>query len=156
MLIGKVILIDPGHGGRDDGASYNGIVEDEINLEIALMLQERLLEQGVYTLITRNADYDLSDMYSKNKKMKDLKERVKMINESNVDLFISLHMNVYRDDTVSGAQVFYQSNNEDSKIFAEILQKNLNEIQDKERRSFYIKEKGEEINLRPFPIQELY
>lgn len=134
ILIGKVILIDPGHGGRDDGASYNGILEDEINLEIALMLQERLLEQGVYTLITRNADYDLSDMYSKNKKMKDLKERVKMINEYTVDLFISLHMNVYRDNSVSGAQVFYQNKNENSKKFAEILQKNLNEIQDKERK----------------------
>ena len=134
MLLGKVILIDPGHGGMDNGASYNGVLEDEINLEISLMLQEKLLEQGVYTLITRTGDYDLSDMYSKNKKMKDLKERVRIINEANVDLFISLHMNVYNSDGVSGAQVFYQSNNENSKRLASLLQNDLNENQDKQRK----------------------
>ena len=151
LLLGKIILIDPGHGGNDNGATYNGILEDEINLSVALLLQESLLEEGVVALITRTSDYDLSDMYSNNKKMRDLKERVKMINQYKVDLFISLHMNVYRDSSVEGAQVFFQKDSDNSRRLAGMIQNELNKIQDKDRKEmlgdYYVLNNSERVGV---------
>ena len=150
-ITGRVILIDPGHGGSDNGASYDGVLEDEINLTIALELQKVLLENGAIALMTRNGDYDLSNMYDKNHKSNDLKNRVNIINSYNVDLFISLHLNMYKSDSVSGAQVFYQNDNENSFNFASILQKNINELYSKKRKvmkgNYYILEKSEKVGV---------
>ena len=145
LIMGKIILIDPGHGGKDNGASYDNVLEDEINLKIGLILYKKLLENGCFSLITRNADYDLSSMYDSNHKVKDLNNRIKMINDNMVDLFISLHLNSYSSSNVTGAQVFYQ-NNEESKKFASILQKEMNKLYLKQRKEkngdFYILNKS--------------
>lgn len=142
----KIILIDPGHGGNDNGTSYENIKEDEINLKVGLFLYQILLENGFFTLITRNGDYDLSSLNAKNHKEQDLKNRVKIINDNKVSLFISLHLNSYLDTKVSGAQVFYQKSNLESKNFAQILQQELNQLYDKKRNikigNYYILEKS--------------
>ena len=59
-LLGKVIYIDPGHGGRDPGAISGGVYEETINLEISLKLQEVLEKNGAIVYLTRYGDYDLS------------------------------------------------------------------------------------------------
>ena len=72
-LVGKTIYVDAGHGGKDNGAYYDTVIEDEINLNICKKLIIKLIESGAYVLSTRSADYDLSSIYSKNKKREDLK-----------------------------------------------------------------------------------
>lgn len=123
---GNVIFIDPGHGGNDNGTSFESVLEDEINLKIAHILYEMIINEGGMCYLTRVSDYDLSDMYSKNHKLDDLRRRVNMIDSLNTSLFISLHLNSYSSSNVEGIQVFYQKHNENSKILADILQTNLN------------------------------
>ena len=94
-LIGKTIYVDAGHGGLDNGASFDGVLEDEINLKISGYILERLVDLGAYVLTSRTSDYDLSSMYDKNKKRNDLINRVKQINQSRVDIFVSIHLNSF-------------------------------------------------------------
>lgn len=128
------IYIDPGHGGKDNGTSFNDIVEDEINLKIALKIYEDLLTQGYIVLISRTDDYDLSDMYAKNHKIQDLNKRIQYIKENKVDIFVSIHLNSYGSETVSGAQVFYKKNIESSKNFAILMQEELNKYNKKDKK----------------------
>lgn len=77
------IYIDPGHGGVDSGASYGGVYEKNLALSVANKLKENLIQLGYQVLMTRTADYNV-----------DFKtERSKMANQSNADLFISIHFN---------------------------------------------------------------
>ena len=104
------IVIDPGHGGEDGGAiSRSGLPESKYNLEIALRLKDLFHLLGHHTKMTRTADvsiYTKGETLSQ-KKASDLKERVKLINETENALLISIHQNHYPDDRYSGAQVFY-------------------------------------------------
>ncbi|NQM23231.1 cell wall hydrolase [Streptococcus suis] len=77
------VYIDPGHGGRDSGASYGGVHEKNLALSVSNKLRENLLQYGIDVLMTRTGDYDV-----------DFKtERSRMTNASNADLFISIHFN---------------------------------------------------------------
>ncbi|HHT7657587.1 TPA: GBS Bsp-like repeat-containing protein [Streptococcus suis] len=77
------VYIDPGHGGRDSGASYGGVHEKNLALSVSNKLRENLLKYGINVLMTRTGDYDV-----------DFKtERSRMTNASNADLFISIHFN---------------------------------------------------------------
>ncbi|MDG3135676.1 GBS Bsp-like repeat-containing protein [Streptococcus suis] len=77
------VYIDPGHGGRDSGASYGGVHEKTLALSVSNKLRENLLQYGINVLMTRTGDYDV-----------DFKtERSRMTNASNADLFISIHFN---------------------------------------------------------------
>ena len=62
-IISTVIFIDPGHGGKDNGTSFESIVEDELNLKISKYLYESIIEDGGMCYLTRNEDYDLSYAY---------------------------------------------------------------------------------------------
>ncbi len=151
MLNGKIIYIDAGHGGKDNGAVYEGVVEDEINLNIANYLLEDLVKLGIYVLTTRTSDYDLSNIYDKNKKKHDLINRVNYINNSRPDAFISVHLNAYKGNSISGAQVFYQ-NNEKSKKLANSIQNKLNSIFLKKERNiklgdYYLLNKSNPIGV---------
>lgn len=126
-LIGQTIYVDAGHGGKDNGASFEGVLEDEINLKIAGYVIENLMDLGAYVLTSRTSDYDLSNIYDKNKKKNDLINRVRQINDSKVDIFVSIHLNSYSSSNVSGAQVFYQKT-DSSKLLAQTLQENLNTL----------------------------
>ena len=127
VLKGKTIYIDPGHGGRDPGTIYKDIKESEINLEIANELKQELEKQGAKIYLTRIGDYDLSKIETKNHKKSDLLERAKLINESECDIYISIHLNSDTTETWSGAQTFYTNNNKQNKILATIIQNKLKE-----------------------------
>ncbi|MGG7163028.1 N-acetylmuramoyl-L-alanine amidase CwlD [Clostridium ihumii] len=123
----KIILIDPGHGGIDGGASAaDGTVEKNINLNIALELAKLLKENGFKVFLTRDEDRGLySDSGSvKEKKIQDLNERCKLKKDTNCDLFISIHLNKFSDASCKGAQVWYSKNSESEEI-ANIIQSNL-------------------------------
>ena len=128
ILYGKVIVIDPGHGGNDNGAEVNNVLEDEINLSIAKLLYQKLFDQGCIVHITRVGDYDLAPQDSQTRKMKDLKRRTSFINEVDADLFISIHLNIFIQEQVKGIQVFYQQYKDESKKLAKSLQNEFNRL----------------------------
>ena len=121
------IVIDAGHGGVDGGAtSCTGKLESSFNLEITLRLNDLFHLLGYETRMIRTTD---SSVYTSGetiaqKKVSDLKERVRLINETENPLLISIHQNMYSDGRYSGAQVFYAGDNE-SRLLAEKLQMNL-------------------------------
>lgn len=120
------ICVDPGHGGKDGGAIYNGINEKDINLEIGILLKDVLEEMGYMVVLTRDDDYHLpkGGTYTK---VTDLNERIKIIEESQAYLVISIHANKFESSSVHGAQTFYNSRSRDSMVLASLIQKNLNE-----------------------------
>ncbi len=111
-LTGKTIIIDPGHGFKDPGTSYGKIYEKDINLNIGLYLQNELGALGATVLMTRDGDYDLSKPNANYRKKSDFDNRIKMINDSNADLYISIHLNYLSDASYYGPQVFYDKENE--------------------------------------------
>lgn len=120
-LLGRVIYIDPGHGGVDPGAIYKEIEEEDINLEISLKLRDLLEKNGAIVYLTRDGDYDLS-ITKNRRKRSDLSNRVNMINNSNCDLYLSIHLNSESTSSWRGAQVFYDDINKNNLIFAQIMQ----------------------------------
>lgn len=123
QLLGYTFVIDPGHGGKDDGTSYGGVAEDEVNLAISTYLYELCIEEGAFVIITRTGDYDLASLYASNRKREDLAKRVAYINQSQANLFISIHMNAYRNESVKGPMVYVKKNDEESHhLGQEILQ----------------------------------
>ncbi|MCM1370376.1 MAG: N-acetylmuramoyl-L-alanine amidase [Clostridium sp.] len=124
-LLGKVIYVDPGHGGKDPGAIYKDIYESNINLSISLKLASSLESQGAIVLLTRTGDYDLAVNNAVNRKRSDLGMRARIINESNCDMYISIHLNSIASSTWRGAQVFYDDVNPKNKDIAIIMQETL-------------------------------
>lgn len=121
-LLGKVIYIDPGHGGPDPGAMYVGIKEKDINLKISKKIEETLTSLGAIVYLTRYGDYDLSVTNTINRKRSDLSRRSKIVNDSDCDLFLSIHLNAEDTGLWRGAQVFYNDKNKENKKIAQIFQ----------------------------------
>lgn len=123
----NVIVIDAGHGGVDGGAtSCTGKLESAYNLEISLRLRDLFHLLGYPTRMIRTTD---TSIYTKgdtiaSQKMSDLKERVRIVNESENNILISIHQNNFTDSRYSGAQVFYP-NTEGSRELAERMQSAL-------------------------------
>lgn len=136
---GKVIVVDAGHGVPDEGAeSSRGTTEAETNLRIALKLQNLLEQSGCTVILTRsdeNAIYDLDKNTLKEKKISDIRNRVKIGNNSSADIFVSIHLNKIPQSQYWGWQCFYNSGNENSSNLAKKIQANLNDsIQRKNKR----------------------
>lgn len=118
------LIIDPGHGGEDGGAtSCTGKLESGYNLEIALRLEDMLHFLGFRTEMIRRTD---TAVYRKGetiaqKKVDDLKNRVRIVNETSGGVLLSIHQNYFSQAQYSGAQVFYGSA-EGSKALAEAVQ----------------------------------
>lgn len=118
------IIIDPGHGGEDGGTtSCTGVLESNVNLQISLRLRDLLNLLGYDTLMIRTTDVSI---YTKGetiaaKKVSDLKERVRIVNEAENALLISIHQNHFSDSKYSGAQVFYAAT-EGSEALAKTMQ----------------------------------
>lgn len=106
----KTVIIDAGHGGEDGGAtSYTGTLESQINLQIALRLDDLMHLLGIRTVMIRNSDFSVStggDSIAA-RKVSDLKERVRIINETEDAIMLSIHQNHFTDSRYRGAQVFY-------------------------------------------------
>lgn len=125
----NTIVLDPGHGGEDPGkVGVNGVLEKEINLQIAMQVKEILEEKNIQVVMTRMEDEMLCPKDADNKKREDMRKRVEMINEVNPVLAVSIHQNSYTDPEVSGAQVFYYLGSEEGKIVAERMQNALLEV----------------------------
>ena len=133
----KVILIDPGHGGIDGGAkSKAGTIEKDINLQISLKLRDNLEEKGYKVYMTRDEDEGLYQKGNtiKEKKREDLNRRVEMKKETNCDIFVSIHQNMFPQSKCYGAQVWYASN-ENSYNLATIVQESIKEsVKDNNKR----------------------
>lgn len=132
-----VIVIDPGHGGIDGGAqSSAGRSEKDINLSISRQLKKQMEREGITVILTRNKDQGLYEESQngaiRSLKTQDMRARKSIIDKSNADLVLSIHLNSFtQDNSVKGAQVFYPQFGEEnmvkkSKKAAEIIQKNLN------------------------------
>lgn len=124
-LKNKIIYLDPGHGGADPGTIYKDIHEADINLKIAEKLKEKLETEGATVYMTRYGDYDLSVPYAENRKRSDLSRRGNIINRSDCDMYLSIHLNSGSSPSWQGAQVFYDDIHEENKKIAEIMQKEL-------------------------------
>lgn len=124
-LLGKVIYVDPGHGGLDPGAVYKDIYESDINLQISEVLSTTLGEMGAIVYMTRYGDYDLGVINALNRKRSDLSRRGNIINRSNCDLYISIHLNAVSSPVWYGAQVFYDDVHEENERLAKIMQEEL-------------------------------
>ena len=124
LLNRKIIYLDAGHGGIDGGSKYKDINEDDINLSIVMTLKEEMEKEGAKVYLTRNGDYDLAST-TYYRKRSDLANRATMINNSDCDLYLSIHLNSSLNSTWNGAQVFYDDVNPKNKNLAEALQKEL-------------------------------
>ena len=122
-LQGKVVAIDSGHGGLDPGSLYNDIYEKDITLSIGKYLENYLSEMGATVIMTRTSDNDLSNGARNHRKKADFDERIKIINQNIVDMYVSIHLNYLTDTRYYGAQVFY---NKDNEKLAESVQEYLN------------------------------
>lgn len=131
------IVIDAGHGGEDGGAvSKSGIPESGLNLEIARRLNDLLHLLGHTTVMIRDSDisvYSEGAETISEKKISDLKNRVKMVAEVPNALLVSIHQNMFQEPKYHGAQVFYAPT-DGSRELAEAMQANLTASIDPENR----------------------
>ena len=144
------VIIDAGHGGEDGGAvSADGLVEKDVNLEIAKTLCDMLRANGVNVIMTREDDrllYDRNTNYQGRKKKLDLAARLAVADSTEDAIFISIHMNSFTDSRYSGLQVWYSPNNSDSEALAELIQgENKEKLQPQNNRK--IKAATSAINL---------
>ena len=120
------IVIDAGHGGRDNGCSgVNGTFESDINLDITKILKEYLETLGIDVVLTRADKNGLYESNVDNYKQSDMEKRLKIINDANPDMVISIHQNSFSDSSQRGAQAFYQEGDGVSLAFAESMQSQL-------------------------------
>lgn len=131
-LEGLSIVIDPGHGGIDPGVHHDGIfTEREVALAVGLELRRLLERSGAAVTMTRETEDDVSHHLPESagsRYQRDVEGRVKIINESGADLFVSLHLNSIYDPDVRGAIVFYCGSRPENKALAETIQKNINPV----------------------------
>ena len=111
-----LILLDAGHGGADGGAvgTKTSVKESDLNLLYAKTLKSYFLSLNFKVKMIRESEFSLdSDKYE------DMQQRRRIIEKTNADLFISIHMNKFSESSSLGAQVFYKQDDENSKVFAE-------------------------------------
>lgn len=124
-LTGKIIVLDAGHGGMDGGAFVDKVLEKDIALHITTKIRDYLQQQGAMVIMTRDEDEDLADDDTtgiRNRKREDLRKRVEMINDSEADLFLSIHLNAFPSKKWYGAQTFYSLRYEENKQVANFIQ----------------------------------
>ncbi len=117
--------------------SSRGTTEAQTNLDITLKVQKLLEQSGATVILTRsdeNAIYDLDKTTLKQKKVSDIKNRVKIGNSSSADVFVSIHLNKIPENQYWGWQCFFEDGNEKSQALATCLQNNLNEAIQKENK----------------------
>lgn len=130
-------------GIPDEGAqSSNGTTEAETNLKITLKVQTLLEQTGCTVILTRsdeNAIYDANSKTLKEKKISDIRNRVKIGNSSSADIFVSIHLNKIPEQQYYGWQCFYQQKNEQSQKLAKSIQSHLNQSIQKENKRVAMK-----------------
>lgn len=139
-LLGKCIYLDAGHGGRDSGAISSTFLEKDMNLLLTKKLEKVLVSKGAIVYMTRDGDYDLSQS-TINKKRDDLYRRVKMINQSKCNLYISMHLNASPSTKWNGIQIFYSNILKENKQLADTItntmKENMKNIRDVKKENGY-------------------
>ena len=146
----RTVIIDAGHGGVDGGTSADdGTLEKDLNLQIALKLNDVLNSMGVETVLIRTEDISIHDDTAttiRQKKVSDLKNRLKIINSAQDSVFVSIHQNHFGQSRYRGTQIFYSKNNPLSSSLAEkIRMPVISYLQKNNTRE--IKQSGSEIYL---------
>lgn len=139
ILKNKTIVIDPGHGGSNPGATKYGMRESDNNLSIGIKLKKVLEDHGAKVVMTRETDKTVAAEGLELKQ--ELQARVDLVDTNNADIFISLHTNANENANVHGAMTFYH--NDISKKLADDIQKSLikfTQATDKgtEKENFYV------------------
>jgi len=130
-LFGRVIVVDPGHGGIDSGPhDRRGLMEKDLNLAIALRLRKQLQKLGAFVVLTRDGDYELSYMSNRSpsRHQRDLHSRVLIAQRSQAELMLSIHINASGSPHTRGSIVFYQADSEASKRLARLIQEELRKV----------------------------
>ncbi len=129
------IVLDAGHGGIDGGSegTVSGVKESELNLLIVKELESLFKQCGFNVVLTRDGDYGLYGDESSGFKLRDLKKRVEITNNSNAELLLSIHINKFSMLSRNGVQVFYKNNDEQSKVLAKAIQLEVNLLTEQER-----------------------
>lgn len=139
-LLGKTFYIDPGHGGVDSGAISSTFLEKDMNLLLSQKLAQALISKGAVVYLTRDGDYDLANS-TLNRKRNDLYNRVKLINNSHCDMYISMHLNASPSQKWNGIQIFYSNILEENKLVAETItntmKENMKNIRDVKKENGY-------------------
>lgn len=145
-LAGKIIVVDAGHGGIDPGANRPGVLEKDINLAIVLQMRDILQGYGAKVVLTRDTDVELSDQCDNEKVRgryrRDLNARLEAIQESDADLFVSVHANANSNPRRRGVECFYAPKSAEGKILALSIQERLRPVapieQDAEPAAFFV------------------
>lgn len=120
------VVLDAGHGSSDSGkVGINGVLEKDINLSISKKTKKYLEKKGIRVIMTRDKDESLAEGEKSNRKVQDMKARVKRINDTKPNLAVSIHQNSYHEESIHGAQVFYYEHSESGEKDARILQEAL-------------------------------
>ncbi len=130
VMAGRLIVIDPGHGGIDSGSrGFGGSLEEDITLAVSKKLAELVAHAGALVILTRESDVWLADPDAPHKKRSDLTRRVEIANQKGADLFISIHVNSFvRDRGQRGAQTFSQPGSDEGKILSRLIQNELSRV----------------------------
>lgn len=122
-----IVIVDAGHGGIDGGCegTLEGSNERELNLIYANTLKKYLEEYGIKVIMTRTTTDGLYSAFAINRKKDDMEKRRQIIEKSNADVIISLHMNSFPLKSCRGAHVFYNPDNEISKKLADSIQTSM-------------------------------
>lgn len=119
------IVLDAGHGGEDGGAvGVNGVEEKNINLGIALLVQEKLVSKGIPVVMIRDTDTAVGNTALSTlaqRKRSDIQYRAQVVNETENCVLVSIHQNFFEQSKYSGAQMFYSPNNTESAVLAECI-----------------------------------
>jgi N-acetylmuramoyl-L-alanine amidase len=127
-LAGRVIVLDPGHGGRDPGTNRAGVLEKDIVLDIGLMTRDLLRAAGAVVVMTRETDVDYSEPLPGRKKISDLEARLQMVQDVQPDVYLSIHVNSFPSSRWRGPQVFYNEKHTCNHLLATMLQEELTAI----------------------------
>lgn len=135
------VVIDAGHGGIDNGVIGDalGSIESQLNLKMAYTLKSVYENAGFKVVLTRTDENGLYGDTSPGFKLRDLQKRAQIVNSSNADMLISIHMNKYSQKSRRGAQVFYKANDKTSNFLAEKIQLRLNLMKESPRISNALK-----------------
>lgn len=119
-----LVVVDPGHGGKDQGTCEGSVLEKDINLAVAAKLAEYLTENGADVILTRRKDEKVG-----------LEERAKLANRENADLFISIHCNYYEDSAeIRGLECYYKEDSTEGGELAERIAGKFDGVDEVENR----------------------
>ena len=125
-LAQKVVIVDPGHGGRDPGAvGPSGALEKDITLAIGKKLVEKLGQAGAMVILTRETDTDLVQPGEGTMKKRDLDSRLSIVEKHHAELYVSIQANALASRQWRGAQTFYFGENKEGEKLAKAIQAEL-------------------------------